>query len=84
LSDIVERLKAPARRYRDVDRYEAADEIVRLRAELHTVLTREAATIARHDAKLEAVESERDRLLYALKAKFDEDDALEQILRREP
>ena len=38
----------------------------RLRAEVHTVLSREAATTARHDAKLDALEAERDRLRDAL------------------
>jgi len=34
MTDIVERLMSAGRRYRDADRHEAADEIVRLRAEI--------------------------------------------------
>jgi hypothetical protein len=42
------------------------DEITRLRAEVHTVLSREAATIARHDTKFDALEAESNRMRDAL------------------
>jgi len=42
--------------------HEAADRITALEAELKTVLDREAATIARYDSKLDALEAENARL----------------------
>jgi hypothetical protein len=71
MSDIVERLKAPARRLRDLDRYEAADEIVRLRAERDEARSRfNDLDLCRHGQApcnaLLAAEAERDRLREAL------------------
>ena len=74
MDDIVERLTeklASARpqymvSVQPTDLADVLGEIVRLRAEVLTVLEREAATTARHDAKLDALEAERDRLRKAL------------------
>jgi formiminotetrahydrofolate cyclodeaminase len=64
------------RDYGDYGAQRAADEIVRLRAEVLTVLEREAATTARHDAKLDALAAENDRLRDALQCVLDEDAAV--------
>jgi hypothetical protein len=58
LSDIVERLMSAERRYRDADRHEARDEIVRLRAEVGEL----QQTTAEWREAYEDVEAERDRL----------------------
>lgn len=50
----------------DKQREEAADRIEALSAQLHTVLDRESETHRRHDAKVEALSAENEKLRGAL------------------
>lgn len=57
----------PPRPAPDRDCHYAADRIEALSAQLHTVLDREAETHRRHDAKVEALSAENERLREALR-----------------
>ncbi len=57
-------------RYVDAD-HKAADRIEQLERDLKTVLDREAATYERHDAKVEALERERDASTLRIKQLSD-------------